>query len=278
MTDLKPAPNALDEAPPYVGVGSTVTPQYTGEDVRKNLNHGGHVRWRDLPQEERDRRSVITCIVQTWNQYSRLPTVDKISTYKKIDTQAVLGALENPQTIADLITLGVIPDNCQSWEQAVSGGEAGLTTKQVNAVRQYYSLVHNPRTLAAALEEIDVTVQQWDGWMGDPVFAGYVRDLGSRLFGDKQGEIDMALIREAVSGDVPAIKLSMELTGRIKQDKNAVDAGMLMARVLEVISRHCDPATQTQIATELAAIAGAMRGGQPMAALPRVIDQTGHAL
>lgn len=242
------------------------------------MTHRPFVRWKALPPEERARRTVVTCVVQLWNQQGKLPTVARISSYKKMKEDDVRAALDNETTVADLIQLGVLRDDVTSWQQAVAGQDAGLTARQIKAVDAYYARVHSEekQTIGQALGTIGVSAAEWNGWMKDPVFHAYVTDLGAQLFGDHQGDIDIALIREATSGDVPAIKLAMEVTGRIKQDKNSIDAGMLLARVLEAIERHCDPATQAALAAELASVAVALRSRQT--APPKIIDQVGRVL
>lgn len=282
----RPAFSALDTIPQEVGPPTqeppVITPKFEGEDPRRRAigDTRPHTKWRDLPKSERDRRSVTTCVIQVWNQFGKIPTVEYICNYKHMNREHVEKALRNPQNIADLIEAGIIPDDFTSWEDVLAQREPGLTTKQVNAVRSYFSILEEKKSLGAALAEVDVSVTEWNGWMRDPIFAGYVRDVGSTLYGDRQPTMDMALIREAESGDVPALRLAMEVTGRIKQDKNGVDAGVLLAHVMQIIGRHVDRSTQADIGAEIMTLASTLRGGSTstVAVAPPVIDQAGRVL
>lgn len=287
MDGLKPpAHTALDTVDQEVGPATqdppVITPKFEGEDPRRRAvgDTAPHTRWRDLPKFERERRSVTTCVIQVWNQFGKVPSVEYICNYKHMNKEAVEKALRNPQNVTDLISAGILPEDVTSWDDAMGQREPGLTTKQVDAVNAYFSILEEKKSLGVALAEADVTVTAWNGWMRDPIFAGYVRDVGSTLYGDRQPTMDMALIREAEAGDVPALRLAMEVTGRIKQDKNSVDAGMLLARVLEVVSRHVDRPTQAAIGAEIAVLAATLRGGSTstVAMAPQVIDQAGRVL
>jgi len=276
---MRDVTDGLDLAPPYEGAPSgerVITPQYTGEDYRKGeAEHQAYRRWRDLPLAERQRMSVVTCVVQMWNQFGKLPTIERISNYKKMVPARVAEALENPQTILDLRHHGIIRDDCDDWTQAVSGERAGLTSRQVAAVREYLARTDptDGRSLTQALADAEVTPTEWNSWLKDPIFKGYVLDLGSQVYGDARTDIDIALVREAASGDVPAIRLAMEVTGRIKNDKNAPDPGMLLARIFEIMARHCTPEQQTAIGAEMTALAAILRGNTAAAA-PRVLEGT----
>jgi len=276
MRDVK---DGLDLSPPYEGAPSgerVITPEYTGEDFRKGeQSHQAYRRWRDLPPSERTRMSVVTCVVQMWNQYGKLPTVERIAGYKKLPPDRVTEALADPRTVADLRHHGILADDCEDWAQAVSGERAGLTARQVAAVREYLARTDpdDKRSLTQALADAEVTPREWNSWLKDPIFKGYVTDLGSRLYADAQTDIDVALVREATSGDVPAIRLAMEVTGRIKNDKNAVDPGMLLARVFEIMARHCTPEQQAAIGAEMTVMAQVLRSNMLPSAPPVIAGE-----
>lgn len=267
--------DGLDLSPPYEGSVTgerVITPQYTGEDVRKGREpHQGYRRWRDLPAEERIRMSVVTCVVQIWNQSGKLPTAQRIANYKKLPLERVAEALQDAQTINDLRHHGVIGDECDSWEEAVQGERAGLTSRQIAAVREYFARTDptDDRTLTEALKDADTTPREWNAWLQDPVFRNYIYDLGQQVY--NQTDLDIALQREAVSGNVPALRLAMEVTGRIKND-NQVDPNMLVARLIEIMARRVDMATLAEITQEMGQLTQAMRAGNVIAPTPKVIE------
>lgn len=273
---MREVPDGLDLAPPYEGPARdarVITPQYTGDDIRKGREpHQGYRRWRDLPPEERVRMSVVTCVVQLWNQQGKLPTAARIAAYKKLDQQRVAEALANPETVNDLRRHGIINDEANTWEEAVNGERAGLTKRQIDAVREYFARTapEDDRTLSQALADADTTPTEWNAWLQDPVFRNYVYDLGRSVY--DQTELDIALQREATKGDVPALRLAMEVTGRIKTDKHQVNSEMLIARLLEAVQRHAPLDAQAAIAEDIGAMVQAMRSNALPSPAPKVIE------
>lgn len=250
---------------------------YSGDGVqtRDDPVGGKRVRWRDLPRAEQIRRTVEAKLLWLWEMHGRLPTVAYMANYAHMTENDVKMALADAVTIANLRARGAIPPDADDWEQA-TGERVVLAGKQVDAVRRILQRVDpdDDKSMRQALQEVDVTVPEWNGWMRDPLFASFVRDSGARLFGDHAHAVDIALLRQAVSGDVGAIKLVLEVTGRLKKD-GGVDTGMLLARVIEVLVRHLPPAQLGPIVTDLETLAGTLLGtpaGQQPALGPIVLQ------
>lgn len=249
--------------------------QDSGPDGRNSPVGERLVRWRDLPKAEQDRRSVERKLLWLWETHGKLPTAQYLANYCRLPEETVNQCLADAITIANLRERGAIPPDADDWH-AATGERIVLAGKQVDAVRRVFERVDpdDDRTLRQALQEVDVTVQEWNGWMRDPMFSSFVRDAGARLFGDHAHSVDIALLRQAVSGDTAAIKLVMEVTGRLKKD-GGVDTGMLLARVIEVLVRHLPPAQLGPIVDDLQSLAGslsAMGPGQAPALGPVILQ------
>ncbi len=261
----------------YSDVGHSPNEQVASPDDMHRF-----VRWRDLPAAERRRRVVERRVLWMWQQAGKLPTTEMLISHTKLDEAHIREALADPITIANLRRDGAISPEADDWEEA-TGERVMLAGRQLDAVRRVFERVDpdDPASWRGALGEVGVTVREWNGWMRDPLFASFVRDAGARLFGDHAHSVDIALLRNAVAGDTAAIKLVLEVTGRIKADRNTVDAGMLLARVIEVLVHHLSEAQLQPVIADLENIAGVL-GSPAQAALPNspvrpgpVIDQAG---
>lgn len=249
------------------------TPMHDGKDPRvvPDATSGNHVRWKDLPEDERNRRSVERKVLWIWRQHGKLPTVQRLAAYAHMDEEVVARALADPVTIANLRADGAIPPDADDWE-AATGQRVALSGQQLDAIRRIFERVDpdDAATWRQALAEVGVSVREWNGWMRDPLFAAFVRDAGARLFGDHAHAVDIALLRNAVAGDTAAIKLVLEVTGRIKQNRDQVDANMLLARVVEVLRRHLPVGLLEPIIDDLENLAGVL--AHNTVAAPKIIE------
>jgi hypothetical protein len=125
-----------------------------------------------------------------------------------------------------------------------------LSVQQVAAI----SLITNftdRRTIPVKLAAIGVTEEQINGWYQNPEFQ---RELGARtdsVLETAHPEVQAQLIRQIQRGNIQAIKMYYEVTGRA-QSQETVNLKLAMQRMLEVIQRHVkDPAVLQSIATEM---------------------------
>jgi hypothetical protein len=81
-------------------------------------------------------------------------------------------------------------------------------------------------------------------------------------------------MRRAFGGDVAAMKLILELQGRIKTHGDTVDVNMLLSRVVEIIQVEvADPAAVLRIAERLEALSQQTAAGRmPSSPMPTVLD------
>jgi hypothetical protein len=126
------------------------------------------------------------------------------------------------------------------------------------------------RSRRKKLSELGIKTQQYETWMRDPVFSGYLRARAEGLLSDSQHESHLALIDRVKAGDISAIKYYNEMTGRYVQAsaRNAGSSGdvkMILLRVVEVLQKHLEPAQLQVVAGELLALA---EGGQLEALTP----------
>lgn len=233
-------------------------------------------RWRDLPPAEQIRRKVEDQIRYVAQRHGRLLTAQAILDrlkWPESRREQVHAAMNDPVTIANLRKLGILPDEVETWDEAAAGA-ATPTGRQMDALDAIFERIdpEDPRPLTAILREHKIDLKTWNGWLADPMFAGYVRDRATKVFGDRAHEVDIALMRRAVGGDVAAMKLILELQGRIKQAGDAVDVNALLARVVEIIDMEVDDrATKLRIASRLEALADSAQRRAALPTGPKVI-------
>ena len=103
------------------------------------------------------------------------------------------------------------------------------------------------------LEDFKVSPAIYANWKKQDKFNRYLRERAEEVLGNSIGEVHLALIDSATSGDIGAMKLFYDITGRHSPGSKQVEnvRGMLV-RVIEAVQRHVkDPAVLQAIATEI---------------------------
>ena len=105
------------------------------------------------------------------------------------------------------------------------------------------------------LDDIEVTTQEYQAWLRNPVFKNYMQNRAESLLGDHLHTAHTALLDSVRTGDVPALKLYYEMTGRWSgKTVGEMNIQFFMAKVLEVIQRHVEPEQMRAIAAEFEVI------------------------
>lgn len=238
---------------------------------------GEQVRFRDLPPAEQLRRKVEDTLRFYAMRHKRLLTAVALVGYKKWPEARipdVIAAMNDPVTVANLRGWGVLPPEVETYDEALAGVEARPARVQMDALEAIFERIDpdDARPLKTILAEHGVSLRTWNGWLTDPVFAAWVRERATAVFGERAHEVDIALMRKALSGETAAIKLILELQGRIRQGDQAVDARALLASVVEIIQLEVtDPATQLRIVERMEALSQRVQRGQ-LPSGPTVLD------
>lgn len=233
--------------------------------------HPSGRRIRDVPVDERLRLRVEEVIRGLWHRNGQRATAARIASYlhKPDQADAIARCMVDPTTIANLRADGVLAD------EQPGAGATWPDSRQMNAVRAFCEQVDPDvaTSFTEALASVGVTRREWNGWLRDPVFVAYFRDVAGYLFGDNALAMDAALLKQALSGDVAALKLAYTVTGRLSPE-NAVDPSVLVARVLEVLIRHIpDRGVLEDVAEELKGLAAATGAGRALSAPPVITEE-----
>lgn len=117
------------------------------------------------------------------------------------------------------------------------------------------------RSVREKLEQVQVSTQQYNAWLRQPAFSGYLRKRAEEVFKASDHEAYQGVLKSVQSGDVNALKFFFELRGiyspRIQLDVNIES---VIVQVVEVVQRHVkDPSILTAIANEIEGIVNPRR-------------------
>lgn len=147
------------------------------------------------------------------------PTLDPVQVTSLLGTPKMLSALE---------------------DRGIPAGDVntGLTGEQLYAIQVMVD-PSGALTPWAKLKRLGITFAKWEGWLKQPAFARYYSELSEKIM---SGSVPNALTRLnqlADSGDLKAIQLLLQLTGRIKPEQASVtDFARLVDVVLEAVQSN----------------------------------------
>lgn len=183
-----------------------------------------------------------------------------ISTLKKVDQELKLiesSAVGDENEIrGDSNTSSVLGNVCSNCGRSTSNSIQGLEVNQeepgwkINALTPQQLIVANimldlvdTRSEKKKLQDLGVSTLKYQMWLKDPVFNQYLVDRAESMMGESQHQALLALQDKVRMGDLPSIKLYLEMTGRFVQQTTAVagttpmaDFKVMLTRLIEIIS------------------------------------------
>lgn len=138
-----------------------------------------------------------------------------------------------------------------------------LSPEQVFAV----SIITNPtnrKPLAAKLKMCGIPYSTYRAWLKQPHFMEYISKISEDMLGEHVADVHTRVVEKATGGDIQAIKLYYELTGRHDpQRQQMVDINNIIGLLLEVITRYVpDSVALSKITSDIDTI---LSGGVPKA-------------
>jgi hypothetical protein len=127
-----------------------------------------------------------------------------------------------------------------------------LTPEQLAVANSILNLA-DKRSLTKKLQDFGVSPAKYGNWRKDQAFNNYLRERSETLLNDTIADVNLALMNAAQSGDMQAIKLFYEVTGRHTQNsKQEVNVQMMLVQVIEAVQNHVkDPAILQAIASDI---------------------------
>lgn len=181
--------------------------------------------------------ALVALIEHEWNLRSTVPSPEWIAQFFNTTVEEVTSALNDANTQKRLAARG-IPTSSTNF----------LTAEQIAAANLMLDYT-DTRSQSAKLKAAGINSQTWNGWLADPIFNRYIRSRAESLL-DQVGvaEAHTALLKQTARGNVQAIKLLYEVTGR-HRDSTSLNVEFFINRVVEIIQTHVkDPDTLQRIA------------------------------
>ena len=200
-------------------------------------------------------REVISGASAAYNVKRDTPTIAEIANYCRPNIRA--------STITKIVASSefkkLMSSRGYSFEKAHT-----LTPEQYFAV----SIITNAsdrRPLSAKLKSAGVTYAQYRGWLKQPIFREYISSVSEDMLGEHVQDVHTRVVERASSGDIQAIKLYYELTGRHDPNRQQMlDLQNVVRLLLEIITRYVtDTRTLTLINTDIEAVLS----GRPVSAI-----------
>lgn len=117
--------------------------------------------------------------------------------------------------------------------------------------------IYDRRSDAKKLSDIGVSTRQWSTWLQDDAFAEYVNSRTEKLLEHATFESHKGLLKGVRNGNVAAVKLAYEVTGRYRpNEEQQIDVRRLLHTFIEVLQKHVkDPTLLHVIAMDLSNVA-----------------------
>jgi hypothetical protein len=155
------------------------------------------------------------------------PSVDQVASYSNCKKKTVAKILDTDEFLVVITARGC------NWTQA-----KGLTSKQMLSL----TVLSNPsdrRDLRAKLRSIGATYAEYQAWLKQPLFQEKVTEITEAMLGDNIGNVHQSLVNQATGGNVRAIELFYQITGRHDPaQKQVVQMDIIIKLLLEILTRR----------------------------------------
>jgi hypothetical protein len=170
--------------------------------------------------------AVLTWMEYEWNLTGKVPTAASVAKALDTNPRVLEIHLSDPKFVERLKRRGIPVESPDI-----------LTPEQLSVANVMLDYTDS-RSTAAKLRACGVNSQTWQGWLSNPVFHNYLKNRAEQVL-DHVGvsEAHTALMKAVSKGNVQAVKLLYEVTGRHK-DSTSLNVEFFLSRVVEIISTH----------------------------------------
>lgn len=204
----------------------------------------------------------VTLVDMEWHLTGSFPRDKFLNTYSysKKELNQLTG---NPLVQQNLLSRGIKPQAyLKADAEPIKDIRAPLTPIQLAAANTLLDLT-DTRSQRKKLQDLGVSSRQYQAWLKDANFQGYLRERSEGLIGDIQHEAMLALADRVIGGDLKAIEYYHELTGRFVKQRNtpsavngpaavgADQAQQLVVRIIEIVLEEADGDTAMRISDRL---------------------------
>jgi hypothetical protein len=208
-------------------------------------------------------RNIIAAATAAYSIKRRVPTIAEIAAH----------CSHQPQTISKVLVTEEFKELMRLRGFPFDEG-AQLTPAQVFAV----GIITDPtnrKDLRTKLKQAGITYATYRAWLKQPHFAQYITQISEQMLNEHVQDVHTKVVEKAAGGDIQAMRLYYELTGRHDpQKQQMVDLNGVIGLLLEVITRYVtDTTALSKITQDIDLI---LSGGTPRALeqfdMSRIID------
>lgn len=123
-------------------------------------------------------------------------------------------------------------------------------------------------TMETKLKQAGVTYTQYRSWLKNPLFANAFSSVTEDMIKEHQGDVHVALVKKATSGDMRAIEYFNQLSGRFNPDRGQIlNLQGIINGLLEIITKNVkDPVVLDAVVLDIDKLI-AKEGGEEFKAL-----------
>lgn len=196
---------------------------------------------------------VVTVVEQFWHSKKHFPGTEILSKLLNFPEDKVQEILDTDYVKKRFSILGIDSNAVPLADRGeLKKNQTGLTDKQLAVVETILNPM-DKRGHKEKLGTLGVRSTTYQGWMSNKTFTDYMSKRAEDMFGGSMHLAQEALVRKVMRGDIGAIKLYMEMNGKIgKTQESVTDLKLLLLRVTESLQRHIkDPAILQAIASDM---------------------------
>jgi hypothetical protein len=184
-----------------------------------------------------------------------LPAIEEVAKLAGTHKNVVAKIVSSPEGKAALLKRGI------RWTTNLNLAGV-LTPEQIFCI----SIITDPtnrKTFGEKLKQAGISHTTYKAWLKNPTFATKISEIGESLLNDNIATVHARLVQRADQGDINAIKLFYEVSGRHDPaQKQMLDIGRVMGLMLEVITRYVtNTETLKKISDDMDTI---LSGGVPL--------------
>lgn len=183
-------------------------------------------------------------ITAAWVSYTKIGSVDIDYVNEQMGFECG-EILSSEAGLAALEERGIPPESKKNL----------VTTEQVMALQIIFA--PTSASFETRLKRADVTITKWQTWLRNPAFNSLYRTMGEQKLVNGVPTALSAMTDKAADGDMAAIKLLLEMTGRYDPGNDTkINLMSFMRKVVDVIQEELmgDPEKMISIAKRLKAL------------------------
>lgn len=156
-----------------------------------------------------------------------LPTVDDIARFCRTPKNIINKCVASDNFLVAMRERGIY------WD-----ARDGLSPEQIYCI----GIMTDPSSkqdMAGKLRKAGITMSTYRMWLKQPLFARAIRQIGEDMLGEHIADVNTAVVRSAVDGNMKAVEIFNQMTGRHDPAQQQIgNLQALIGQLLEIIFRY----------------------------------------